>query len=49
MKYIVLLSNGYFDHSFKLFATLDEAQEYAKRQTRYSEVHVNELVKDEQF
>lgn len=49
MKYIVLLSNGLYDHSFQLFRTREEAEAYAKRQVSYKSAHVNELVKPDEF
>lgn len=44
MKYIVLISDGIYAHSFKLFATKEEAEVFANKITnKHSYVEVNEL------
>lgn len=45
MKYIVLISDGILNHSFQLFETKTEAEEYAtKIASKHDYVEVNELI-----
>lgn len=45
MKYIVLISDGILNHNFQLFATKEEAEEYANKITsNHDYVEINELV-----
>ena len=44
MKYIVLISDGILNHSFQLFETKEEANEYANKiASKHDFVEVNEL------
>lgn len=44
MKYIVLISDGILNHSFQLFETKEEAEEYANKiASKHDFVEVNEL------
>lgn len=44
MKYIVLISDGILNHSFQLFGTKEEANEYANKiVSKHYFVEVNEL------
>lgn len=45
MKYIVLITDGIYKHSFEVFATKKEAETFANKiATKHKYVEVNELV-----
>lgn len=45
MKYIVLISDGIYEHDFKLFATKEEAKAFANKiAAKHNYVEVNELI-----
>lgn len=45
MKYIVLISDGVLNHSFQVFTTKEEAEEYANKiASKHDFVEVNELI-----
>lgn len=50
MKYIVLISDGIYKHDFKLFATKEEAKEFANKiATKHYHVEITELITNVYF